>query len=120
MSDLNILRMMTGKAPGYTAGLEMWAQRLLVVLMASETKDVGRMYGGELAALPGNAVMSEDALELQITSSIPDALVWMKRNEAVPDNLTATVESVVIDNGRATVALKVSLDEESTTVSATL
>lgn len=120
MSDLNILRMMTGDKPGYVDGLEMWAQRLLIVIMASEDNDVGRAYGGELAAMVGGAVLSPDALSLQISSSIPEALVWMKRNGGAPDDLSAEVTDIVVDGDRTTVLLTVTQDGRSTTVSATV
>lgn len=117
MPDLNILEMLNGDKPAYVDGLAMWAQRLLVIIMASEEKDTGRAYGGELAALVGEAVLPPDTLSLKVSEAIPDALAWLKQNSDAPNELQASVDDVVADGDHLTVFITVSLNGEETTVS---
>ena len=117
MPDLNILGMLNGDKPDYVDGLAMWAQRLLILIMASEEKDTGRAYGGELAALVGDAVLPPDALSLKVSEAIPDALNWLKKNSEAPSELQATVDDVVQNGDHMTVFITVSLEDDETTVS---
>lgn len=121
MKDLNILRMIMDADPGYTRNEhEVWAQRLMVILMGSEDNDVGRAYGGELAAFVGGAILSPDVLELKVKSSIKEAVEWLKANSDAPADMTADVDTYDLDGDHLTIHITVSYAGESSSADLTL
>jgi hypothetical protein len=104
-SDLNILGMMRGEKPGYSTDIETNPQRLAVVLMVSP-EDAGRTYGGSLAGMSGR-VNDPENVSLSIASKLDDAVQWMRMNsDTVPNDFTASVESVFPEADRLTISLK--------------
>lgn len=93
MSDLNILGMIRGEKPGYAPVNDENGQKLAVLLMVSE-EDTGRSYGGGYAMMSGRA-NDPDAISLDVSSTLTDVVAWMQENDdTIPDDFTATVESV--------------------------
>lgn len=119
MKDLNILGMMRGDPPGYSLDMETNPQRLMVLLMVSD-KDAGRDYGGGFASMAGE-VNDPDAVSLEVSSSLGEALEWMMDNsDTVPDDFTASVEDAFAEYDHLTVTINAGTEDGNTPVNLTI
>lgn len=117
MSDLNILGMIAGEQPGYASEKSLYAQKLAVLIMVSD-KDIGRTYGGELAALQGEASIDVDGFRAEMSAMLQEAVDWMKQNDpTVPEDFDATLESVDVTPDGFTVTIETTTDGVSFTPS---
>ena len=114
MSDLNILGMIRGEAPGYVPESDGNGQKLAVLLMVSDT-DIGRSYGGGYAMMSGRA-NDPDSLSLDVSSTLTDVLAWMQDNDdTLPNDFTASVESVIPGEDSLSVSIQAGPEDQLTT-----
>jgi hypothetical protein len=118
MSDLNILGMIAGEKPGYADERTLYAQRLAVLIMVSD-KDIGRTYGGELAALPGEtSINAEDTFRLEIVTLLQEAVEWMKENDpSTPLDFDAKLDDIISTDDGFSLVISTTTDGVSYTPS---
>ena len=119
MSDLNILGMMRGDAPGYAAAKEEDGQKLAVLLLVSE-QDTGRAYGGSLSSMSGR-VNDPDASSLDVSAALKDVLSWMLDNDpSIPEDFTANVTGTVVVDDKLAVSIECGPEDRLSTTNFTI